>query len=186
MDTKRPRGSERSKPCHKLRELSHLPWPPGSASGASKPFRERCSGCHGVDGSGSPFAPALTRSQYNHGDSDLAIYKVLRDGVPGTAMQSAGLTLLERLEVISHLKELQSQQSEARKPQALPLAIQVSDDRLLAAGTHPDEWLMYSGSYNGWRYTPAAEITPANIAELKLRWVDNSTRIVRTPKPRRW
>jgi alcohol dehydrogenase (cytochrome c) len=134
-------------------------------------FHERCSVCHGVNGSGTPFAPALTRSQYNHGDSDLAIYKVLRDGVPGTGMQSAGLTLLERLEVISHLKGLQSQQSEALQPQASPLAIQVSNERLLAAGTNPDEWLMYSGSYNGWRHTPAADITPANIAELNLRWV---------------
>ena len=134
-------------------------------------FHERCSACHGVDGSGSPFAPSLTRSQYNHGDSDLAIYQVLRDGIPGTGMQSVGLTLLERLEVISHLKALQNQQSEARKPQASRLAIQVSNERLLAAGTNPDEWLMYSGSYNGWRHTPTAEMTPANIAQLNMRWV---------------
>jgi alcohol dehydrogenase (cytochrome c) len=134
-------------------------------------FHERCSACHGVDGSGSPFAPSLTRSQYNHGDSDLAIYKVLRDGVPGTGMQSVGLTSLERLDVISHLKTLQSQQSEERNPQAPRLAIQVSDERLLAAGTNPDEWLTYSGSYNGWRYTPAADMTPANIAQLNMHWV---------------
>jgi alcohol dehydrogenase (cytochrome c) len=134
-------------------------------------FHERCSACHGVDGSGSPFAPSLTRSQYNHGDSDLAIYKVLRDGVPGTGMQSVGLTLLERLEVISHLKALQSQQSEERKPQAPRLAIQVSNERLLAAGTNPDEWLTYSGSYNGWRHTPTTEMTPANITQLNMRWV---------------
>jgi alcohol dehydrogenase (cytochrome c) len=134
-------------------------------------FHERCSVCHGVDGSGSPFAPALTRSQYNHGDSDLAIYKVLRDGIPATSMQSVGLTLLERLEVISQLKALQNQQSEARKPQASRLAIQVSDERLLAAGTNPDEWLMYSGSYSGWRHTPAAEMTPMNVAQLNMRWV---------------
>jgi alcohol dehydrogenase (cytochrome c) len=133
-------------------------------------FHERCSVCHGVDGSGSPFAPALTRSQYNHGDSDLAIYKVLRDGVPGTGMQSLGLTLLERLEVISHLKALQKK-NEARKPQASRLAIQVSSERLLAAGTNPDEWLTYSGSYNGWRHTSTAEMTPANIAQLNMRWV---------------
>src|SRR5262249_4729341 len=57
-------------------------------------FRERCTGCHGGDGSGGPHGPSLTQG-YKHGDSDLAIYKILRDGIPGTAMPSAGLALDE-------------------------------------------------------------------------------------------
>ena len=134
-------------------------------------FRERCGGCHGTDGSGGPFAPSLTRSQYNHGDSDLAVYKVLRDGIPGTAMQSVSLTLLERLQVISHLRTLQNQFPGESKSEASPLAIQVSNERLLAAGTNPNEWLTYSGSYNGWRHTALAEITPENVADLSMRWV---------------
>ncbi len=134
-------------------------------------FREQCTGCHGADGSGGSVGPSLIRSQYNHGDSDLAIYQVLRDGIPGTAMQSAGLTLLERLQVIAYLKTLQAQLSEDRKPEASPLAIQVSNERLQAAGTNPDEWLTYSGSYNGWRHTSLAEIAPANAAQLNMRWV---------------
>jgi mono/diheme cytochrome c family protein len=71
-------------------------------------FHERCSACHGINGSGGPFAPSLTRRQYNHGDSDFIIYKVLRDGVPGTAMQSVNLSLLERLQIVSYLRELQN------------------------------------------------------------------------------
>jgi alcohol dehydrogenase (cytochrome c) len=134
-------------------------------------FHERCSVCHGVDGSGGPFAPSLRRPQYNHGDSDLAIYKVLRDGIPGTGMQSVGLTLLERLQVTSHLKALQTQLSEERKPQVPRLAIQVGNERLLAAGINPDEWLMYSGSYNGWRHSTLSEITPANVGQLSISWV---------------
>ena len=134
-------------------------------------FRERCTGCHGTDGSGGSVGPSLTRSQYNHGDSDLAIYKVLRDGIPGTAMQSAGLTLIERLQVVAHLNTLKAPLSEERKPEASPLAIQVSNERLQAAGTNPDEWLTYSGSYNGWRHTSLAGITPANAAQLNMRWV---------------
>jgi alcohol dehydrogenase (cytochrome c) len=134
-------------------------------------FRERCTGCHGTDGSGGSVGPSLARSQYNHGDGDLAVYKVLRDGIPGTAMQSAGVTLIERLQVIAYLKTLQAQLSKERKPEASPMAVQVSNERLQAAGTNPDEWLTYSGSYNGWRHTSLAEITPANVAQLKLRWV---------------
>jgi alcohol dehydrogenase (cytochrome c) len=134
-------------------------------------FRERCTGCHGIDGSGGPVGPSLTRSNYNHGDSDSAIYQVVRDGIPGTAMPSAGLPLRELLQVTAHVKMLQAHLSEEHKPEASRLAIQVSGERLQAAGTNTDEWLTYSGSYNGWRHTSLAEITPANVAQLRIRWL---------------
>jgi len=124
-----------------------------------------------MDGSGGAVGPSLTRLEYNHGDSDLAIYQVLRDGIPGTAMPSAGLPLRDLLQVTAYLKMLQAHLSEDHKPEASRLAIQVSSERLQAAGTNPDEWLTYSGSYNGWRHTSLAEITPANVAQLRIRWV---------------
>ena len=44
---------------------------------------------------------------------------------------------------------------------------------------------MYSGSYNGWRHTPLGEITPANVAQLSIRWVKqfdiNDANIEATP-----
>jgi alcohol dehydrogenase (cytochrome c) len=134
-------------------------------------FREHCTGCHGSDGSGGPHAPSLIRSEYKHGDSDLAIYEVLRDGIPGTGMPSAGLPLRELLQVTTHVKMLQAHSFEDRKTESPRLAIQVSSERLQAAGTSPDEWLMYSGSYNGWRHSSLAEITSANVAQLRLRWI---------------
>jgi alcohol dehydrogenase (cytochrome c) len=139
-------------------------------SAGARIFRERCTGCHGVDGSGGPVGPSLTRPQYKHGDSDLAIYRVLRDGVSGTAMPRAGLPVSELWQVTAHVKMLQAHSSEDHKPKAPPLAI-VSNERLRGAGTNPDEWLMYSGSYNGWRHTSLAEITPANVAQLRIRWI---------------
>ncbi len=39
------------------------------------------------------------------------------------------------------------------------------------AGKNTDEWLTYSGSYDGWRHTSLAEITPANVAQLRARWI---------------
>jgi alcohol dehydrogenase (cytochrome c) len=137
-------------------------------------FRERCTVCHGSDGSGGPHAPSLTRSGFKNGDSDLAIYEVLRDGIPGTAMPSAGLPLRQLLEVTAHVKMLQAHVSQDRKVSEdhnAGLGIQVSSERLQTAGAHPDEWLTYSGSYNGWRHTPLAEITPANVAQLRIRWI---------------
>jgi alcohol dehydrogenase (cytochrome c) len=133
-------------------------------------FGEQCARCHGSDGSGG-FAPSLTRSEYSHGDTDLAIYRVLRNGVPGTAMPRANLPPLALLEVLSHLRALQASASENQESDTYRLAIQVSGERLKAAGSKADEWLMYSGSYNGWRHTSLTEITPANVAKLGVRWV---------------
>jgi alcohol dehydrogenase (cytochrome c) len=122
-------------------------------SAGARIFRERCAGCHGTDGSGGPHAPSLTRFTYKHGDSDLAIYKVLRDGVSGTAMPSAGLPLRELLQVTASVKMLQAHLPEDHKPEAASLSIQVSNEGLRTAEANPNEWLMYSGSYNGWRHT---------------------------------
>ena len=69
------------------------------------------------------------------------------------------------------MKALQAQSAEDHKSETARLAIQVSDERLQAAGTNTDEWLTYSGSYNGWRHTSLAEITPANVAQLRVRWI---------------
>lgn len=134
-------------------------------------FRERCTVCHGADGNGGPVGPSLTRSEYNHGDSDLAIYQVLRDGIPGTAMPPAHLRFRESLQVMAHLKMLQAHVSENNRPAVPHLAIQVSSKQLEDAAADTSEWLTHSGSFNGWRHTSLAEITTANVARLRVRWI---------------
>jgi alcohol dehydrogenase (cytochrome c) len=49
----------------------------------------------------------------------------------------------------------------------------VSFERLLAANDNAgaDGWLTYSGSYNGQRHSPVAEINRENVAELRLSWM---------------
>jgi alcohol dehydrogenase (cytochrome c) len=132
-------------------------------------FHDRCSGCHGNDGSGGSVGPSLKRSAYVHGDSDLAIYETLRDGIPDTAMRRAQLSLSELLQVMSYVKSLQAHLPEEQEP--LRPTISVSNERLNAAGKNTDEWLTYSGSYDGRRYTSLAEITPANVNQLRLQWI---------------
>jgi alcohol dehydrogenase (cytochrome c) len=132
-------------------------------------FHERCAGCHGMDGSGGSVGPSLTRLGYSHGDADLDIYQVVRDGVPGTAMPRAQLSSPELLRVIAYVRMLQTHLPEDQE-QPGP-AINVSSERLQAAGKNTDEWLTYSGSYDGRRHTSLAEITPANVTHLKARWI---------------
>jgi alcohol dehydrogenase (cytochrome c) len=134
-------------------------------------FRASCSGCHGSDASGGPFAPALTRARFDAGDSDLAIYQVLRNGIAGTAMRPVRLPPRKLLEIIAYLRALSARSVAADESAGPPLAVEVSSERLQAAGTKPDEWLTYSGSYNGWRHTVLDQITPANVTQLRLRWI---------------
>jgi alcohol dehydrogenase (cytochrome c) len=53
------------------------------------------------------------------------------------------------------------------RSQGLP----VTYDRLLKADQEPANWLMYSGSYNSWRYSRLDQINAQNAARLKLKWV---------------
>ena len=50
-------------------------------------------------------------------------------------------------------------------------AQQVTFDRLLHADREPQNWLTYSGSLFGHRYSPLTQITPGNVKNLELQWV---------------
>ncbi|MSV36287.1 MAG: PQQ-dependent dehydrogenase, methanol/ethanol family [Bryobacterales bacterium] len=53
----------------------------------------------------------------------------------------------------------------------LPLAAQVSYDRLRQAESEPGNWLTYSGNYSSHRYSGLSRITAANVARLRPAWV---------------
>lgn len=133
-------------------------------------FAEKCVVCHGDGGRGG-VGPALNHAGLGHGDSDLAIYKVVRDGIPQAGMPHFAMSTLNRWQVVGYLRTLQLHNS---LQSAEPLAsadIQVSSEQVRTAGSRPDQWLTYSGSLDGHRYTPAAEITKENVSRLQLRWI---------------
>jgi alcohol dehydrogenase (cytochrome c) len=47
---------------------------------------------------------------------------------------------------------------------------QVPYDRIVNAQKEPANWLTYSGDYSGHRYSPLAQITPANVSGLHVKW----------------
>ena len=47
----------------------------------------------------------------------------------------------------------------------------VGYDRLLKADQEPGNWLMYSGTYNSWRYSRLDQINTANASRLKPKWL---------------
>src|SRR5437667_12499525 len=48
---------------------------------------------------------------------------------------------------------------------------QVTSDRLVNAAREPQQWLTYSGSYNGQRFSPLDQIDVGNVQRLALQWV---------------
>jgi len=137
---------------------------------AARIFRERCAMCHGNDGAGWHGGPPLNHPTLRHGNSDLAIYKVLRDGIPNTAMVAPSLSFKQRWQLVGHVRLLQLHEV-GLGANKTPLNIQVSAEKILKSPGRPDEWLTYSGSVDGHRYTPLSQITPANASRLRLRWV---------------
>jgi alcohol dehydrogenase (cytochrome c) len=133
-------------------------------------FGENCVVCHGKDGAGG-VAPSLNHAGLSHGDSDLAIYKVVRDGIPQTGMPRVAMSLLERWQVVGYLRTLQPTNSGRNTEQLPPANIQVSSEQIRNAGSRQDQWLTYSGTLDGHRYTPLTEITPKNVSKLRLRWI---------------
>src|SRR5690349_21120059 len=47
----------------------------------------------------------------------------------------------------------------------------VTFERMLRAAQEPQNWLTYSGSVQGQRYSPLTQIAPGNVKNLELNWV---------------
>lgn len=157
---------------------------PEDSQAGKKTFQNRCSVCHGKEAGGA-VAPALNRSALRHGDSDLAMYKVVRDGIPQTGMAPVAMSPQERWQVIGYLRTLQFDASSRSAETVAPIDVQVSDEQIRSAASTQDRWLTYSGTLDGRRYTSLKEINTENVGRLRLRWIRqfgaSSTRIEATP-----
>lgn len=135
-------------------------------------FSQHCARCHGQEGRGS-LGPSLARFGYKNGDSDLEIYRVLTDGIAGSAMVATNLSFTERWKVIEYLRSLQYRSDNDDYPPNR-LNIQVSREQISKAENSPEEWLSYSGSLSGRRYSSLTEINSANVSQLRVRWIHQS------------
>lgn len=70
-------------------ERSPFPGDPTSIGAGKASFRLRCSACHGIHAEGGR-GPALNRGEFEAGETDLDIYRVIARGVPGTEMPAFG------------------------------------------------------------------------------------------------
>jgi alcohol dehydrogenase (cytochrome c) len=84
-------------------------------------------------------------------------------------MPGASLGEPERWSIVAFVRAIQSgtlQEAVEGRSQVL-----VPYERLLRAETEPENWLTYSGAYNGHRYSTLKKIRRDNVADLRLSWV---------------
>jgi alcohol dehydrogenase (cytochrome c) len=151
--------------------------PPLSAAqkaAGARLYGEQCAGCHTPDGTGGPSAPALVGHPLAHGDTPWALYRTIRDGVPGTAMPPHPLTRRQLWELVSYVRSLRALPATPAVPPAAAAALGAVDvpyAELARTEYAGDDWLTYSGSYDSDRFSTLTQINTGNVDELALRWL---------------
>ena len=137
-------------------------------------YRERCASCHGPDGAGGPAAPALIGRTFNHGESDWAVYRTIRDGVANTAMQpTAMLAENQRWQVISFLRyiDVPHNADQLASTATAGKNLNVPYEELEALDRPAADWLTYSGSYSSIRHSALSQVDVTNVNRLAVKWI---------------
>ena len=137
-------------------------------------FREQCAGCHSPDGSGSPAAPALFGREFRHGETEWAVYRTIRDGVPNTGMAAHPLGHRRLWQLVAFIRSLGV--PDAGVAAAVEESSKLGQVRLpyseLAGIEQPaNDWLTYSGAYGSNRHSSLTQIDSHNVNTLQVRWI---------------
>lgn len=142
---------------------------PEHVSDGEKIFEHDCVICHGSKGIGNS-GPPLARRHFSNGDSDWSVFKVVRDGIDGSAMPSNELKERELWSLVAYIRSIQRNQSEWVPEKILELP-SVTAEMLLDSSDTPENWLTYSGSYYGQRYSKLNQVTNQNASKVSIRWI---------------
>ena len=128
------------------------------------PFTARCAACHGDQARGTAQAPGLVMNPRVAVLSVDQLRAYLERGNPGAGMPAfADIPADDLLTLARYLRQIN--QETIIPPPAAPA-------REIALGPpQPGDWRTYNGHESGNRYSPLTEISRANVASLKLKWV---------------
>jgi len=147
---------------------------PADIQAGAQLFRSQCAACHAPDGSGGVGGPALRGRTFKHGESDWAVYRVVRFGVPSTAMRPHPLPETELWQVVAFLRSLTASDSNSGADghgAGRSLSVNVPYDELAATREAAEDWLTYSGSYWSSRHSALSQVNRENAGQLALRWI---------------
>lgn len=91
-------------------EIATIPPTPEMIAAGQQLFSVACTGCHGRSAQGTRMAPALYNQTFLSQTPDQAIYQIIANGVPGTAMPAWGgrLTDSDINALVAYLRSLES------------------------------------------------------------------------------
>jgi PQQ-dependent dehydrogenase (methanol/ethanol family) len=129
-------------------------------------FVAQCAACHGEEGRGTAQGPALAMNPRVAEQTPEQLDAYVQHGNVGAGMPSfADLSASDRASLVRYLKRLNVDFI------AKPVLIDATVRRKLSDAPQPGDWRTYNGSDSGNRFSSLAQITTANVATLKLKWV---------------
>jgi alcohol dehydrogenase (cytochrome c) len=140
----------------------------------ARAFGARCATCHGAGGRGGT-GPDLVVAARRRGDTDWATFRSIRDGVPGTAMPAHEAPSLEVWQIVAHLANLRTQHAKAPPSKAAAPVAPVTSQRLANSAAEPDNWLMYSGTFDSQRFSKLDQIDRKNANKVAVKWMRQFT-----------
>jgi alcohol dehydrogenase (cytochrome c) len=160
---------------HNPYAVIHIPSDtPADIEAGATIFREQCAGCHSPDGSGSPAAPALFGREFRHGETEWAVYRTIRDGVPNTGMAAHPLGHRRLWQLVAFIRSLgvPSEGVVAAAEESSKLRqVRLSYEELAGLEQSGDDWLTYSGTYGSNRHSALGQIDARNVNTLTMRWM---------------
>ncbi len=132
-------------------------------------FNQHCAVCHGAAGEGGS-GPDLTSPAWHAAMTDADLARVIRDGIPRTAMPAFG-SRLSNPEIAALVASVRKLQADTVPDTRFPAPkIDVTPQRLLNSGSETANWLMYGLDYTNQRFSPLKQITRANVKNLVTAW----------------
>ncbi|HVV47620.1 MAG TPA: PQQ-binding-like beta-propeller repeat protein [Bryobacteraceae bacterium] len=127
-------------------------------------FRANCAACHGDDAKGSAQGPGLAMNPRVAEQTAEQLREFLNHGNPGAGMPSfADLPAPQKASLASYLRSINND--------TIQHPAGASGGIVKWGPPQPGDWLTYNGSDSGNRYSPLRQITTANVASLKLKWI---------------
>jgi alcohol dehydrogenase (cytochrome c) len=135
-------------------------------------FKQQCAQCHGEDGKGE-MGPDLTLGRFIHGASDWALFRTIRYGIPGTAMQERSVDADAVWQLVAFTNHLAAESAggAAGAAGARAAVAPVTFEQLVSGNRDSSNWLTYSGAYDGQRYSRLAQIRRENVGGLAVKWL---------------
>ncbi len=133
---------------------------------AQQLFHNNCASCHGEDARGSAQGPGLAMNPRVAEQTADQLRAFLERGNVGAGMPSfADLPMADRTALAGFLRSLNADTI------LRPITASESARRIVFGPPQPGDWLSYNGNDSGNRYSPLKQISTANVATLKVKWI---------------